>query len=111
MRSISFGRATKLVRSSVRFGVHLELVCALQIGAHASGLEPDYQGAADQHKSWKQYGGGADQSHFMDLKQITKENVKQVQVIWNYADPAGGRGLFFNPIVVDGVMYVLAKGG
>jgi quinoprotein glucose dehydrogenase len=81
------------------------------MGVHASALEPDYQGATGQHKSWKQYVGGADQSHFMDLKQITKENVKQLQVIWNYADPAGGRGLFFNPIVVDGVMYVLAKGG
>jgi quinoprotein glucose dehydrogenase len=47
----------------------------------------------------------------MDLKEITKENVNQLQIIWNYADPDGGRGNFFNPIVVDGVMYVVAKGG
>jgi quinoprotein glucose dehydrogenase len=47
----------------------------------------------------------------MDLKQITKENVKQLEIIWSYTDPDGGRGIFFNPIVVDGVMYVVAKGG
>src|SRR5215471_84650 len=111
MRSMSFGRATRLICSCARFGVRMGLICALQIWAHASGLEPDHQGATGQHKTWEQYGGGADQSHYMDLKQITKENVKQLQVIWNYADPAGGRGVFFNPIVVDGVMYVLAKGG
>lgn len=63
-----------------------------------------------QHKTWKQYGGGADQSKFMDLKQITRDNVNQLEVIWNYADPIPG-GNFFNPIVVDGIMYVVAKGG
>jgi quinoprotein glucose dehydrogenase len=66
---------------------------------------------SEQHKTWKQYGGGADQSKYMDLKQITKANVKQLEVVWNYADPGGGAGNFFNPIVVDGVMYVVAKGG
>src|SRR5258708_30801089 len=60
-----------------------------------------------QHKTWKQYGGGADQSKYMDLKQITRDNVRQLEVVWNYADPSPG-GSFFNPIVVDGVMYVVA---
>ncbi len=69
------------------------------------------QPVSDQHKTWKQYGGGPDQSKYMDLKQITKANVKQLKIVWNYADPAGGQGNFFNPIVVDGVMYVVAKGG
>jgi len=63
-----------------------------------------------QHKTWKQYGGGADQSKYMDLKQITRHNVNQLEVVWNYADPSPG-GNFFNPIVVDGIMYVVAKGG
>jgi len=46
----------------------------------------------------------------MDLKQITRDNVKQLEIIWNYADPSPA-GNFFNPIIVDGVMYVVAKGG
>jgi quinoprotein glucose dehydrogenase len=89
----------------------LALGCARYGRAQTRGPEVAQRAASDQHKTWKQYGGGADQSHYMDLKQITKENVKQLQIIWNYADPAGGGGNFFNPIVVDGVMYVVAKGG
>src|SRR5687767_6312217 len=34
------------------------------------------------HKTWTQYGGGADQSKYVDLEQITKENVSQLQVAW-----------------------------
>ncbi len=65
---------------------------------------------SDQHKTWKQYGGGPDQSKYMDLRQITKANVSQLQVVWNYADTTPGGRYFFNPIVVNGVMYVVAKG-
>jgi quinoprotein glucose dehydrogenase len=99
--------------SSLRVGwcLGLGVVCALHLGAKASGREEANPSGSNQHKTWQQYGGGADQSHYMDLKQITRENVNQLQITWNYADPAGGRGNFFNPIVVDGVMYVVAKGG
>ena len=34
------------------------------------------------HKTWTEYGGGADQSKFVDFKQINKENVSQLQVAW-----------------------------
>ncbi len=44
----------------------------------------------------------------MKIEEITKQNVKDVDVLWNYADSSGGT--FFNPIVVDGVLYVVAKG-
>ena len=30
------------------------------------------------HKTWTQYGGGADQSKFVDLDQINKENVSSI---------------------------------
>jgi quinoprotein glucose dehydrogenase len=61
---------------------------------------------SDQHKSWKQYGGGPDQSKYLDFKEITKSNVNQLEVAWVY--PSGGNGMF-NPIVVNGVMYVLSE--
>lgn len=41
----------------------------------------------------------------MDLRQITKDNVKQLEMAWHY--PAGEGAYMFNPIVVDGTMYVL----
>ena len=58
--------------------------------------------------TWTEYEGGADSSQYSSLKQINKNNVKQLQVAWTYQ--TGERGNYiFNPIVVDGVMYVLAK--
>ena len=65
--------------------------------------------AAEQnHKQWSDYGGGPDSSHFIALDQINKSNVSQLQVAWVY--PTGdAHAYLFNPIVVDDVMYVLAK--
>jgi quinoprotein glucose dehydrogenase len=60
------------------------------------------------YKTWKDYGGGADSSHFVTLNQITKKNVKDLEVAWTY--PTGDdRSYLFNPIIVDDVMYVLAR--
>ncbi len=65
--------------------------------------------AAEQnHKQWSDYGGGPDSSHFVSLDQITKSNVGRLKVAWVY--PTGDDNTYlFNPIVVDNVMYVLAK--
>jgi glucose dehydrogenase len=58
--------------------------------------------------TWRQYLGGADSSQYSSLKQINKSNVTQLEVAWTY--PTGDMRTYrFNPIVVDGVMYVLAK--
>ncbi len=64
--------------------------------------------SANDHRSWRQYGGGPDQSKYVDLSQITKENVCNLEVAWVYA-ANNGAGSMFNPIVVDDVMYVLGK--
>src|SRR3984885_4844079 len=57
--------------------------------------------------TWQQHLGGADSSQYSSLKQINKSNVKQLQVAWTY--PTGEGSYLFNPIVIDGVMYVQAK--
>jgi len=66
--------------------------------------------AADEKNSrnWPDYGGGADSSHFVALDQITKSNVSQMQVAWVYPT-ADNHAYLFNPVIVDNVMYVLAK--
>jgi quinoprotein glucose dehydrogenase len=58
--------------------------------------------------TWDQYLGGADSSQYSSLDQVNKSNVAQLEVVWTYetGDPTGTS---FNPIVIDGVMYVLAK--
>src|SRR5438045_9617038 len=65
--------------------------------------------AAEQnHKQWTDYGGGPDSSHFVALDQINKSNVSQLQLAWVYATE-DNHAYLFNPIVVDNVMYLLAK--
>ena len=64
--------------------------------------------AAKNHKNWPDYGGGPDSSHFVGLDQITRSNVNQLQVAWVY--PTGDdHSYLFNPVVIDDVMYVLAR--
>jgi quinoprotein glucose dehydrogenase len=72
------------------------------------GLGVRLVGAQQDHKTWKDYGGGPDSSHFVALNQINKSNVSRLEVAWIY--PTGDdRSYVFNPIVVDEVMYVLAR--
>ena len=55
--------------------------------------------------TWRQSGGGGDSSQYSSLKQINKNNVKQLEVAWTY--PTGNANRF-TPIVIDGTMYVAA---
>ena len=58
--------------------------------------------------TWRQYLGGSDSSQYSSLDQIDKKNVAQLQVAWTF--PTGDMRTYrFNPIVVDNVMYLLAK--
>jgi glucose dehydrogenase len=67
---------------------------------------PQCAKAADT--SWPAYLGGPGSEQYSALTQINKSNVKQLEVVWTY--PTGEKGNYlFNPTVVDGVMYVLAK--
>jgi len=64
--------------------------------------------AGQNGKWWKEYGGGPDNSHYVTINQVTKSNVKQLEAAWTY--PTGDNDTYnFNPIVVDSVMYVLAR--
>ena len=68
----------------------------------------DQNHKSQDHKTWQDYGGGPDSSHFIALDQINKSNVSQLQIAWTY--PTGdNHSYLFNPIIVDNVMYVLAK--
>jgi quinoprotein glucose dehydrogenase len=58
--------------------------------------------------SWPAYLGGPGSEQYSSLTQINKSNVKQLEVVWTY--PTGERGNYlFNPLIVGGTMYVLAK--
>lgn len=58
--------------------------------------------------SWKDYGGGPDQSKYVVAEDINKNTVNQLQIAWSY--PTEDNITYqWNPIVVDTIMYVLAK--
>ncbi len=63
---------------------------------------------ASLRTSWAEYGGSADSAQYSDLSQINRENVKRLRVLWR-CSTGDSREYLFNPIVVHGVMYVLAK--
>jgi len=54
------------------------------------------------------YGGGPDQSKYFVLDEINKSNVNELEVEWFYSTD-DEQQYQFNPIIVDTVMYVLAK--
>src|SRR6266404_8756772 len=63
---------------------------------------------AQNHSTWSDYGGAADSAQYSALGQINRSNVSKLEVAWRY--PTGDNNKYsFNPIVVDGVMYVLAR--
>src|ERR1700693_3154876 len=60
------------------------------------------------HSTWRDYGGASDSAQYSELAQIDRSNVGRLEVAWSY--PTGDNNAYsFNPIVVDGVLYVLAK--
>ncbi len=58
-------------------------------------------------KWWWDNLAGPDSSSYVDLDQIKKSNVKQLEVAWTYPYAAAG----FNPVVVDNVMYMYGRNG
>lgn len=62
--------------------------------------------AALNPANWAEYGGGADNAHFSSLTQINKENVKELKQSWFFPAPTSGGRFGFNPVIVDGIMYV-----
>jgi quinoprotein glucose dehydrogenase len=59
------------------------------------------------YTTWRTYGGGGHASQYSALTQINRSNVTQLEVAWTF--PSGDRSFVFNPVVVDDVMYVLAR--
>ncbi len=63
--------------------------------------------AANNPNEWSNYGGNPENTHFSALKQINRDNVKQLQVAWTYdtGDMFEGSEMQCNPLVVNGVLY------
>ena len=67
-----------------------------------------FSALAQDHGSWRDYAGAADSAQYSSLKQIDRSNVSKLQVAWTFSTGDNQR-YSFNPLVVDGTLYVLAK--
>lgn len=63
---------------------------------------------AQTHATWSDYGGNPDSAQYSSLEQINRSNVAKLEVAWTYSTGDHNK-YFFNPLIVDDVMYVLAK--
>ncbi|OLY94385.1 quinoprotein glucose dehydrogenase [Cnuella takakiae] len=85
--------------------INLVIIALVSFFAYAA---VDTNKLADSHATWNHYSGGPDQSKYFEGTQFTKENVSQLQVAWVYPTMDSAFN-FFSPIVVDTIMYVMAK--
>jgi len=63
---------------------------------------------AQTHMTWPDYGGNPDSAQYSALEQINRSNVSKLEIAWTYSTGDNNK-YFFNPLVVDNVMFVLAK--
>jgi quinoprotein glucose dehydrogenase len=84
-----------LVISSVSFSAPLWLRAA---------ASQDPTNSGGERRDWPAYGGAPANTHYSDLSQINRSNVKQLAVAWSF-DTGEQGGLQTSPIIVDGVLY------
>ncbi|HEX4228989.1 MAG TPA: PQQ-binding-like beta-propeller repeat protein [Bryobacteraceae bacterium] len=64
--------------------------------------------ADTEHMGWRDFGGAPDSAQYSALSQINRSNVANLEISWTYSTGDTNK-YFFNPLVANGLMYVLAK--
>ena len=93
-------------------GLPLRISAMVGLLALAVGYAPNPISAGSQEKaysSWSDYGGSPDSMGYSAAKQINKTNVTQLKLAWFVPAPGPAGRFSFNPLVIDGVMYVVGK--
>jgi quinoprotein glucose dehydrogenase len=67
---------------------------------------PALPSEAQDFETWTQYLGGVDSSQYSALDEIDATNVAKLELVWDF--PTGDGMFRFNPLIVHGVMYVIA---
>jgi glucose dehydrogenase len=77
------------------------------LDSFAFGGDRAKQSRAGAGKDWSIYGGGPESTRYSSLKQINRENVKNLKVAWTFdsGDASPGSEMQCNPLVVKGVLY------
>ena len=65
--------------------------------------------SSEPYSSWSDYGGSSDSMSYSSINQINKNNVSGLKQEWFVPAPGPVGRFSFNPLVIDGVMYVVGK--
>jgi quinoprotein glucose dehydrogenase len=82
-------------------------VVVLAASAGLAGVVAQRPPVKAPYSTWSDYGGAADSMQYSSLTEINKDNVRRLELAWFFPVPDRKGNFGFNPIVVDGVMYVL----
>jgi quinoprotein glucose dehydrogenase len=63
----------------------------------------------EPYSSWSDYGGSPDSMGYSSITQINKSNVSGLKLAWFVPAPGPVGRFSFNPLVINGVMYVVGK--
>jgi quinoprotein glucose dehydrogenase len=78
-----------------------------EVAADTSVAAEPVPGSSFDHVGWDSYLGGGDSSQYSSLAQIDRTNVARLQPAWTF-ETGSAQPPRFNPIVVNGIMYVVA---
>lgn len=79
----------------------LTVVVSLLSAACALGADP-----RNSHREWQTYNGDYGGSHYSELDQINRTNVKQLKLAWTWHAVDKGNTIECNPIIISGVMFL-----
>ena len=102
--ALSFPGAVPASLAAPESGAKANPVADPKAAAKAAGSDAA-TGFATGAKEWLDYAGSPEGNRYVDLKQITKSNLAQLDVVWTYPYAETN----FNPIVAHGIIYTKAR--
>ena len=97
-------REMRYMQPSLALTGRVVLACGMALIVAAPGV-PQKQ----PYTQWSDYAGGLAGMQYSSLRQIQKTNVAQLQQAWFFPVAGASARFGFNPLVVDGVMFVLGE--
>jgi quinoprotein glucose dehydrogenase len=79
------------------------MICVAMTIPHAEASQEQTNSVQDK-RDWATYGGVPENTHYSNLAQINRTNVKELKVAWTF-DTGEQGGLQTSPLIVDGVLY------
>src|SRR5215212_9807292 len=60
-----------------------------------------------QYREWRMFGGGSDNIQYSTLRQINRDNARELEVAWTYdtGDAFPGSEMQCNPVIIDDTLF------